>query len=118
MRGIMTGAPHPFDKTKQHKLNPLQQVTYFGLLNVLLPLQIITGALMWGVQGWPQVAFRLGGLPYLAPVHTLVAWLLASFVVAHVYLTTTAGATATTDIKAMVTGWEDVEVHQQPATGD
>jgi thiosulfate reductase cytochrome b subunit len=118
MRGIMTGASHPFEKTKQQKLNPLQQVTYFGLLNVLLPLQIITGALMWGVQGWPQVAGWLGGLPYLAPVHTLVAWLLATFVVAHVYLTTTAGATATTDIKAMVTGWEDVEVHPEPATGD
>ena len=34
----------------------------------------------------------LGGLPYLAPFHTLIAWLLATFIVAHVYLTTT-GAT-------------------------
>jgi thiosulfate reductase cytochrome b subunit len=118
VRGIMTGASHPFEKTKQQKLNPLQQVTYFGLLNVLLPLQILTGALMWGVQGLPQVTTWLGGLPYLAPLHTLVAWLLASFVVAHVYLTTTAGVTATTDIKAMITGWEDVEVHHQPVTGD
>ena len=118
MQGIMTGEAHPFAKTKQHKLNPLQQVTYFGLLNVLLPLQILTGALMWGVQVYPQAAALMGGLPYLAPTHTLVAWLLASFVVGHVYLTTTAGVTATTDIKAMVTGWEDVEIHQQPATGD
>jgi thiosulfate reductase cytochrome b subunit len=119
VRGIMTGAPHPFEKTKQQKLNPLQQVTYFGLLNVLLPLQILTGTLMWGVQGLPEVAGALGGLPLLAPLHTLVAWLLATFVVAHVYLTTTAGVTATTDIKAMITGWEDVEIHQQqPATGD
>ena len=118
MQGIMTGEAHPFAKTKQHKLNPLQQVTYFGLLNVLLPLQILTGALMWGVQIYPQATALMGGLPYLAPTHTLVAWLLASFVVGHVYLTTTAGVTATTDIKAMVTGWEDVEIHQQPAIGD
>lgn len=108
--GIFKGEPHPLEKTRKQKLNPLQQVTYFGLLNVLLPLQIITGGLMWGVQQWPQVAGLLGGLPVLAPVHTLVAWLFATFIVAHVYLTTT-GPTVLTDIKAMITGWEDVEMH-------
>ena len=56
---------------------------------MLLPLQIITGALMWGVQQWPQAAAWSGGLPFLAPFHSLVAWLFASFIVAHVYLTTT-----------------------------
>ena len=110
---IFKGEPHPMEKTRSQKLNPLQQVTYFGLLNVLLPLQIVTGALMWGVQQWPQVAAMAGGLPVLAPLHTLVAWLFASFIVAHVYLTTT-GPTVLTDIKAMVTGWEDVEVHAYP----
>ena len=89
----------------------LQQISYFGLLNVLLPFQIITGALMWGVQQWPQIATMLGGLQFLAPLHTLIAWLLATFVVAHVYLTTT-GATVGQDINAMVTGWENVPVHE------
>jgi thiosulfate reductase cytochrome b subunit len=107
---IFKGGPHPMEKRKDQKLNPLQQVTYFWLLNVLLPLQIITGGLMWGVQQWPQVAGLAGGLPVLAPVHTLVAWLFATFIVAHVYLTTT-GPSVLTDIKAMITGWEDVEVH-------
>jgi thiosulfate reductase cytochrome b subunit len=107
---IFKGEPHPMEKRKDQKLNPLQQVTYFWLLNVLLPLQIITGGLMWGVQQWPQVAGLAGGLPMLAPVHTLTAWLFATFIVAHVYLTTT-GPAVLTDIKAMITGWEDVEVH-------
>jgi len=110
--GIFKGKAHPFEKTRTKKLNPLQQVTYFGLLNVLLPLQIITGALMWGVQQWPQVAGLFGGLPFLAPFHSLVAWLFASFIVAHVYLTTT-GVTVFEDIRAMVTGWEKVEVHEE-----
>jgi thiosulfate reductase cytochrome b subunit len=108
IQGIFKGGEHPFEK----KLNPLQQLTYFGLLNVLLPLQMITGALMWGVQQWPQIAGMLGGLPFLAPFHSLVAWLLGAFIVAHVYLTTT-GATVFEDIKAMVTGWENVEVHEE-----
>jgi thiosulfate reductase cytochrome b subunit len=109
MQGIFKSGEHPFEKTKQKKLNPLQQVTYFGLLNVLLPLQIITGALMWGVQQFTAVAALFGGLPILAPFHSLVAWLFASFIVGHVYLTTT-GVTVFDDIRAMVTGWEHVEV--------
>ncbi len=54
--GIFKGEPHPFEKRRDKKLNPLQQFTYFGLLTVLLPLQMLTGALMWGVQEWPQIA--------------------------------------------------------------
>ena len=110
LQGIFKDKEHPFEKSYRKKLNPLQQISYFGLLNVLLPLQIITGAVMWGVQQWPQIALTLGGLPFLAPFHTLIAWLLATFVVAHVYLTTT-GATVGQDINAMVTGWENVPVH-------
>lgn len=92
-------------------MNPIQKLTYFGILNVLLPLQIVTGALMWGVQKWPEVASALGGLPLLAPFHTLLAWLFGSFIVGHVYLTTT-GATPLEGIRAMVTGDEEVEVHE------
>ncbi len=112
LQGIFKGEPHPFEKRPEKKLNPLQQATYFGLLNVLLPLQVVTGILMWGAQNWPEIVNRLGGLSWLAPLHSLIAWLLASFIVGHVYLTTT-GPTVLTDIKAMITGWEEVEVHSE-----
>ena len=108
LKGIFKGDHHPFEKTPEKKLNPLQQVTYFGLLNVLLPLQGITGTLMWGLQRWPALANALGGLPVLAPIHTILAWLFASFIVLHVYLTTT-GHTAVSSMEAMITGWEQIE---------
>lgn len=111
LRGIFQGEPHPIEKTRERKMNPLQQVTYLAILNILLPLQIITGAVMWGVQRWPEVAAQLGGLPFLAPFHTLIAWLFATFIVLHVYLTTTAGHTPTAAIQSMMLGWDDVEVH-------
>lgn len=111
--GIFRGDPHPVEKTRDRKLNPLQQVTYFAILNILLPLQVITGALIWGAQQWPETADSLGGLPFLAPFHTLIAWSFASFVVAHVYLTTTAGHTPSAGIKAMIMGWDDIEIHQK-----
>ena len=111
LSGIFKGEPHPFEKRPDDRLNPLQKLTYFGILNVLLPLQIATGALMWGSQKWPELAGALGGLPLLAPFHSLVAWLFASFIVLHVYLTTT-GATPLEAMRGMVTGYEEVEVHQ------
>ena len=116
LRGIFKRQPHPFEKTPERKMNPLQQITYLGILNVLLPLQGLTGILMWEAQQWPQYAKFLGGLPGLAAFHTLVAWLFAAFIIGHVYLTTTGGPKALDSIKAMVTGWEDKEVHEEAKT--
>ncbi len=107
-KGIFEGKPHPVEKSHEHKLNPLQQVTYLAILNLLLPAQIITGLLIWGLQEWPEIAQLLGGLPFLAPLHTLLAWAFSAFIVMHVYLTTT-GHTPTAGIKAMVEGWDEVE---------
>ena len=91
-------------------MNPLQQITYLAILNILLPAQVITGVLIWGLQRWPHIAAELGGLPVLALVHTLVAWAFATFIVMHVYLTTT-GHSPTAGIKSMIGGWDDVEKH-------
>ncbi|NNJ65327.1 MAG: cytochrome B, partial [Xanthomonadales bacterium] len=109
-RGIFAGQEHPLQKTRHNRLNPLQQITYLAILNILLPAQVITGVLIWGMQEWPQLAAALGGLPVLAPIHTLVAWAFSAFIVMHVYLTTT-GETPLSGIKSMVTGWEEVEEH-------
>ncbi len=91
-------------------------MTYLAILNILLPAQVITGTLIWGLQKWPNLATNLGGLPVLAPIHTLLAWAFAAFIVMHVYLTTAAGETPGAGIKSMVSGWEDVEEHE-PTTG-
>ena len=117
-RGIFAGQSHPLEKTRENKLNPLQQVTYLAILNILLPAQVITGVLIWGLQKWPQLAASLGGLPILAPVHTLVAWAFSAFIVMHVYLTTAAGETLGAGIKSMVSGWEDVEEHQSTTANE
>ena len=111
MTGIFKGETHPFEKVPNSRMNPIQKVTYFGILNVLLPLQIITGALMWGVQRFPDLANALGGLPFLAPFHSLVAWTFATFILGHVYMTTT-GATPLEAMRGMITGYEEVEVHE------
>lgn len=111
LRGIFKGEDHPVEKNIENKLNPLQQITYLAILNVLLPLQGITGILIWGAERWGPLADLVGGLPFLAPLHTLIAWIFGSFIVLHVYLTTT-GHTPLAGIESMITGWDEVEVHE------
>ncbi len=108
-KGIFLGEPHPHEKRVGARLNPLQQATYLVILNILLPGQVITGILIWGAQRWPGFTSRLGGLGFLLPIHNLIAWFFAAFLILHIYLTTT-GVTPLASIKGMVTGWEEVEV--------
>lgn len=108
--GIFRGEPHPFTKVPEKKLNPLQQITYMGLLNILLPLQVATGILIWSIGRWPILDESFGGLGLLAPIHSMGAWLLGAFLLAHVYLTTT-GHTPLSNIRAMIKGWELLDIH-------
>jgi Ni/Fe-hydrogenase b-type cytochrome subunit len=109
-KGVFKGESHPIEKSREQKMNPLQQVTYLAILNILLPGQIITGVLIWGAQRWPEISDSLGGLAFLGPVHTFLAWAFATFIVMHVYLTTH-GRTPTSGIKSMISGWDEVEDH-------
>ena len=114
--GIFRGAAHPSEKSRAEKLNPLQKLTYVVILNVLLPVQIGTGMLLWGTQRWPDVTGEMGGLTVLAAVHTIGSWLFGAFVIMHVYLTTT-GRTPMSNIRAMIGGWEEVETVEDEGGG-
>ena len=96
------------------KLNPLQQLTYLALLNVLFPLQIGTGVLIWAVGHWPSLGEAVGGLSVLAPLHNVGSWLFMAFFVLHVYLVTT-GRTVGDHLQSMITGYRDAEPEPGPA---
>lgn len=113
--GIFIGAPHPIKKTRQRKLNPLQQVTYLGLLNVLFPLQVITGVIIWMSSRWPGVFESIGGLKFIAPVHNVGSWMFLTFLVIHVYLITT-GHTLTSNLSAMVDGYDELDKDHDETT--
>lgn len=114
-RGIFAGEPHP-PNAPGHKLNPLQQLTYLALLNVLFPLQIATGLLVWAVGHWPALGVPLRGLTVIAPLHNLGAWLFLAFFVLHTYLVTT-GRTVGEHLATMITGWQHAEPSRPGAEG-
>lgn len=109
MFGIFYGAPHPFHKTAAQKHNPLQRLTYLALLAVISPLIWISGLLYLFYGNWAELGIdKVFSLEFVATAHTLGAFLITAFFFIHVYLTTT-GHTITAHIKAMITGWEEVE---------
>jgi thiosulfate reductase cytochrome b subunit len=117
--GIFRGAPHPTRKTALSKLNPLQRLVYLALKLLVIPVIATTG-LLYMFYRYPQRhgidALNVSGLELIAVVHTAAAFLLVAFLVAHLYLITT-GTTPLSNLKAMITGWEETgpERHSEPA---
>jgi len=111
--GIFKGAPHPTHKTIYNKFNPLQRIIYLGLKLLVLPVQVVTG-FIYMFYIYPDSPINVGGLSTMALIHTFGAFTLLAFVIAHVYLTTT-GDTPLSSIKAMITGWEVVNLDEKEA---
>ena len=109
--GIFRNAPHPTKKTVLSKLNPLQKLTYFGLKILVIPLSVTSG-LLYMFYRYPSrhgiEAINIQTLEFIAIFHTVAAILLVSFLITHLYLLTT-GKTVTSNLKAMLTGYEELE---------
>ncbi len=109
--GIFKGDPHPTKKTELSKLNPLQRFTYLGFKLILVPLTVISGIIYLTHKSFDKndiVIIKDIPLETIAVLHTIGAILLMVFLIVHVYMTTT-GHTPTSNIKAMITGYEDLE---------
>ena len=106
--GIFRGESHPVPKRKEAKHNPLQRLTYLSLAALLLPIQMATGFLYWGYNSWNDWGFDYLSLELVGFVHMAGAFAIFSFIIVHVYMTTT-GHSIFAHIKAMITGWEEVE---------
>jgi thiosulfate reductase cytochrome b subunit len=109
--GIFKNAPHPTRKSALSKLNPLQRLVYLGLKLMVIPVLALSG-LLYMFYRYPQrydvLALKMEGLRTVALIHTAGAFLVLAFLIAHLYLITT-GSTLTSNLKAMITGYEEVE---------
>jgi len=112
--GIFSNAPHPTKKTVLSKLNPMQKITYFGLKILVIPLSVTSG-LLYIFYRYPTRhgidAINIQTLEFIAVFHTLAAILLILFLIVHLYLIST-GETVTSNLKAMLTGYEELETDE------
>lgn len=114
--GIFRDAPHPTRKTALAKLNPLQKLVYLGLKILVIPVMVFSG-LLYMFFRYPQAngvkALTVSRLEDAAVLHTAGAFFLVAFVIGHIYLTTT-GPTPVSNLKAMITGYEEFEEAREP----
>jgi thiosulfate reductase cytochrome b subunit len=113
--GMFRGEQNPHRIDPYHKFNPLQRSLYQVLMLILLPLQFVTGVLLWDIKRFSDFIDLVGGVRVVDTVHVLIFIFFVFYLLIHPYLATL-GHTPTAHIKAMITGYEDVheEAHEAP----
>ncbi len=104
--GVFKGEDAPYPSGEESKFNPLQQVTYVGVIFVLYPVLILTGlALMF-----PEVIidnfFGIGGTLLTALLHATAGFLVSLFLVIHLYFATM-GASVSSNFKSIINGYHE-----------
>jgi thiosulfate reductase cytochrome b subunit len=105
--GIFKDEVHPFRPSLSNKHNPLQRLTYLAVLTLLSPLLWFSGWLYLFYADWQAWGLGKLQLQWIATAHTFGAFLMLTFLISHLYLATT-GHKITSQVKAMITGWEDL----------
>lgn len=106
--GIFMGEPNPHHATPDNKFNPMQQMAYLNIMILLIPVQLVTGLLLWDVKLFSNWINLLGGIKIVDIIHVLLFIFFTSFLFVHIYLATL-GHTPLAHIKAMITGYEELE---------
>ncbi|WP_373509760.1 cytochrome b/b6 domain-containing protein [Thiocapsa sp.] len=119
MIGIFRLEPHPFQVTETMKFNALQQLSYLGVMYGLMPILVVSGwAFLYSVY-LPETLLGVGSVWVVAMTHVVVSYLLALFLLVHIYIITT-GETVFSNLRAMITGWhrETDEIHVHASSRD
>lgn len=104
--GIFKNESAPFPVTKKMKFNPIQQVTYFMTMYVLMPLIFITGLPM--LFSGAFIRQLLGSQAFFVTdiFHITIGFLLSIFLIIHLYFCTF-GAKPTSNFKSIITGYHE-----------
>ncbi len=103
--GIFIGSPRPFRPSAKRKHNPLQAMAYLGFQVVMAPAIWISGIILWVYGRFPDLYPSDLPILWINAIHVAAAFLIAAFLIAHLYLITT-GETVTAQLRAMITGWD------------
>ncbi len=109
--GILKGEPHPYRKSLQRRQNALQALAYMTFMVIVGPALGFTGIVYLFYGLWSHYSWASEALTLTAFVHTAAAFVMAAFIVVHIYMTTT-GKTVFHYIRTMITGYDSIEVSE------
>ena len=104
--GIFKGEPSPHKVLPYDKFNPMQSITYQIIMLLVVPVQFITGIMMWDIKRFEGPIAMLGGIQNVDTVHVLIFIFFVSFTMIHAYMGAL-GHTPSAHFKEMFTGYED-----------
>ena len=105
------GEPHPYKKSLQRKQNALQSLAYMTFMVIIGPALWLTGIIYLFYNEWSGFTWAGDALWAVAVLHTVAAFAMGTFVIIHVYMTTT-GKTPLHYVKTMITGYDKVELSE------
>lgn len=104
--GIFKGEQAPYPVTAESKFNPLQQMSYVGVMYFLLPVLFITGLALLFPEFIIQKFFGFNGTLLTALFHMLIGFLLTLFLLIHLYFASLSKKKMS-NFKSMITGWHE-----------
>lgn len=104
--GIFRGEERPHKVLPHDKFNPLQSITYQIVMLLIVPVQMVTGIMMWDVKRFAVPIEMLGGIRNVDTVHVLIFIFFVSFTMVHAYMGAL-GHTPSAHFKEMFTGYEE-----------
>jgi thiosulfate reductase cytochrome b subunit len=93
----------------KRKQNALQSLAYLSFMVLIGPALWSSGVVYLAYPLWAGWAMAAIGLPAVALIHTAAAFLMVTFVIIHIYMTTT-GKTVAHYVTTMITGYDSIEV--------
>ena len=85
---IFAGGNYPKTSTRYAPFDPVERIFYLTLMLVLVPIQIVTGLMLYDVHTMQPLIVALGGLRVVDAIHLLVAYLIISSMILHCYFHT------------------------------
>ncbi|TFH49946.1 MAG: cytochrome B [Bacteroidia bacterium] len=104
--GYFIGEKAPFPITADRKFNPLQQVSYVGVMYFVIPLLFVTG---WALM-FPEFILKkflgFSGIFLTDQFHVVLGFLVVIFMFIHLYVSTM-GKSPASNFRSIVTGWHE-----------
>src|SRR5512133_1399861 len=104
--GYFKGEKAPFPVTGERKFNPLQQVSYVGVMYMVVPLLFVTG---WALL-FPEFILKrflgFSGIFLTDQFHVVLGFLVVVFLFIHLYVSTM-GKSPISNFKSIITGWQE-----------
>ncbi|MBM4326887.1 MAG: hypothetical protein FJ118_06950 [Deltaproteobacteria bacterium] len=85
---IFTGETNPESSARRYPFDPVERMFYLAVMLVLVPIQIMTGLMLYDVQTMQPAIVALGGLRVVDAAHLLVGYLIVSSMILHCYFHT------------------------------